>query len=247
MEKTFTVYMHISPSNKRYIGITCQEPKRRWRNGKSYKHNEYFTNAIGKYGWGNFEHIIVAKGLSKNEAEWLEIELIKEFDTTNRSKGYNILKGGDIIDNPLSGESHHNYGKSMSQEQKDKISKTRIERGVAKGENNPNYGKRLSEKSIKKMKDTKNNKSTEEKNEINNKISKTRIERGIAKGKNNPSAKLIICITTGKIFDTMKEGSEYYNCCDSGISMCCKGKRKSNGRLKDGTPLVWRYLTIIEL
>ena len=243
----YTVYMHIAPNKKRYIGITSQNPERRWRSGNAYKHNDYFTNAIEKYGWDNFEHIIIVKGLSKKEAEWLEIELIKAFDTTNRDKGYNILKGGDIIDNPLRGANHPNYGKSMPQEQRDKIGKTRIKRGVAKGENNPNYGKHLSEESIKKMKDTKNNKSIEEKNEINKKISKARIENGIAKGKNNPSAKTIICLTTKEIFYTMKEASEKYNCCDSGISMNCKGKRKSCGKLLDGTPLVWKYITIIEL
>ena len=30
--KLYYVYEHISPSNKRYIGITCQIPKYRWRN-----------------------------------------------------------------------------------------------------------------------------------------------------------------------------------------------------------------------
>ena len=29
MEKKFIVYMHITPSNKRYIGITSNEYKRR--------------------------------------------------------------------------------------------------------------------------------------------------------------------------------------------------------------------------
>ena len=243
----YTVYMHVSPSNKRYYGITSQEPKRRWRKGNAYKHNDYFTRAIEKHGWNNFQHIIIAKGLDKETAEWLEIELIKEWDTTNRGKGYNILKGGDITDNPLRGKNHHNYGKPMSQGQKDKISKTRIESGVAKGKNNPNYGKHFSEESIKKMKDTKRNKTEEEKEEWKNNISNSRIKSGCAKGKNNPSAKTIICLTTNEIFYTMKDASEKYNCCDSGISLCCKGKRKSNGRLEDGTPLVWRYLTIIEL
>jgi hypothetical protein len=42
------------------------------------------------------------------------------------------------------GEKNYNYGKHLSEEQKAKISKTRIERGVASGENNPMYGVRLS-------------------------------------------------------------------------------------------------------
>ena len=38
------------------------------------------------------------------------------------------------------GEKNPNYGKHLSEEQKSKISKTRILRGVAVGENNPMYG-----------------------------------------------------------------------------------------------------------
>ena len=238
-EKTWTVYMHISPNNKRYIGITSQKPNRRWRNGKAYKKNSYFTNAIKKYGWDNFEHIIICKGLAKEEAKWLEEELIREFDTTNKDKGYNITKGGDIVDNPLSGENHPNFGKPMPQEQRDKLSKIRIENGIAKGENNPMFGKHHSEETINKISETKNNKTEEEKNIINNKISETRIKNGVAKGKNNPSAKAVICLTTMKIFDTMKEASEFYNCNSSAICMCCSGNRKSCGKLEDGTPLQW--------
>ena len=56
----YIVYMHISPSNKKYIGITKQEPNRRWRNGQGYK-GQVFYNAIEKYGWKNIQHIIVEK------------------------------------------------------------------------------------------------------------------------------------------------------------------------------------------
>ena len=92
--KSYTVYMHISPNNKRYIGITSVEVDRRWSNGYGYKKNEYFYRAIEKYGWDNFQHIIIARGLNKNDACWLEIELIKEWNTRDRDKGYNITKGG---------------------------------------------------------------------------------------------------------------------------------------------------------
>ena len=43
------------------------------------------------------------------------------------------------------------------------------------------------------------------------KLSKIRSEKGLSKGKNNTRAKKIICITTGKEFDTMKEGADFYN------------------------------------
>ena len=29
-DKLYVVYEHISPSNKKYIGITCQIPEHRW-------------------------------------------------------------------------------------------------------------------------------------------------------------------------------------------------------------------------
>ena len=96
MENNYTVYMHISPSGKRYVGITSRKPKYRWNNGKGYK-EQVFYNAIEKYGWENFEHIIIAKGLTEEEADWLETELIKELDLRNPDKGYNITEGGDGI------------------------------------------------------------------------------------------------------------------------------------------------------
>ena len=48
------VYVHISPSNKYYVGITSKEPKVRWgHNGNAYQ-TQYFSNAIKKYGWDNW-------------------------------------------------------------------------------------------------------------------------------------------------------------------------------------------------
>ena len=70
--------MHTSPTNKHYIGITKQQPpSNRWRkDGKGYKNSIYFWNAIQKYGWDNFKHVIVAEGLSLNEASEMEKDLV---------------------------------------------------------------------------------------------------------------------------------------------------------------------------
>ena len=40
----YSVYMHITPNNKRYIGITKQKPKQRWTSGYGYIQNKYFFN-----------------------------------------------------------------------------------------------------------------------------------------------------------------------------------------------------------
>lgn len=137
----YTVYMHISPNNKRYIGITRQKEKERWQNGKGYEHNKYFTNAIEKYGWNNFQHIIIARGLDEETAKWLEIELIREWDTSDRDKGYNLTKGGESSNGLV-------HTEEWKQEHSKRMS----------GENNPNfgkkspmYGKQHSEESKKKM------------------------------------------------------------------------------------------------
>ena len=75
---------------------------------------------------GNFEHIVIAKGLTEEEAKWLEIELTREWDTTNKEYGYDITKGGDS--NPMDNEesrkkvSESKKGKRCAEEHKQKIS-----------------------------------------------------------------------------------------------------------------------------
>lgn len=94
-EKNYCVYKHTSPSNKVYIGITRQEPEKRWRNGNGYKRNEYFFNAIKKYGFDNFTHEILFTNLTKEEACEKEIELIAFYKSNQRDFGYNNSPGGE--------------------------------------------------------------------------------------------------------------------------------------------------------
>lgn len=88
------VYMHISPTGKRYIG-RCACPRTRWRsNGSGYKYNSLFWADIQQYGWDNFEHIILAENLDKTTATQLESELIHQYKTIYPENGYNQLTGG---------------------------------------------------------------------------------------------------------------------------------------------------------
>lgn len=96
MIENYKVYIHIFPNNKKYVGITKQEPKHRWRNGKKYENNIYMKNAIQKYGWENIEHKILFSNLTKEGAESKEIELIKHYKSNNKKYGYNILSGGNV-------------------------------------------------------------------------------------------------------------------------------------------------------
>lgn len=148
----YTVYMHVLPktfsgkeNNMIYIGITRVKPIQRWANGNGYVYNKRFFNAIKKYGWKNFNHIILDKDLSEQNAKEKEIELIAKFNSTDRRFGYNVSPGGDICSKETAkkislaqlGEKNHMYGKhfKFTEERKRKISESKI------GSKNPMFGK----------------------------------------------------------------------------------------------------------
>lgn len=155
------------------------------------------------------------------------------------------------------GEIHHMYGKTHTEETKKKISQ------AIKGENNPFYGKVHTEETKKKisqaisgenhpfyrMKRIEHSKRMKGENnpfygkthseEIKKKLSE--INKGKFVGEKSPRAKSVICITTGKIFTTLKEAGVFYNCNNNHISSCCRGKRNYCGKLEDGTRLKWAY------
>lgn len=108
-EKEYCLYKHINKTNgKVYVGITKDICARWYGNGKAYRGCKVFYAAIQKYGWDNFEHVIIKDGLTKNEAEIAEIELIEKLDSTNPQKGYNLTKGGaGGVGYPISIETRH--------------------------------------------------------------------------------------------------------------------------------------------
>ena len=101
----FIVYCHQNKlNNKRYIGITSKSPQKRWGvDGNGYLkkdcrgnfHQPAFARAILKYGWDQFDHIILFNNLSEQIAKQKEIELISYYQTRDPQFGYNISSGGD--------------------------------------------------------------------------------------------------------------------------------------------------------
>ena len=90
--KKYKVYKHTNKINgKVYIGITGQKPNVRWNNGTGYR-GTHFANAINKYGWENFTHEILEKGLSLKKAWAREKYYISKFDSFGN--GYNADEGG---------------------------------------------------------------------------------------------------------------------------------------------------------
>lgn len=249
-------------NGKKYIG------QRKFSHGwKGYLGSGIIlTQAIKKYDKNNFRREIIAIAYSKEELNKLEIEFIYNHNAVNNDDYYNITYGGD---SPMSGrkmsEEHKekisksekgkevsketrekisasSIGKTHSDETKEKIRKTskgRLHSDETKekmsGENNHFYGKHHSEES--KLKMSNSLKGRKHSEETKNKMKIISIKRG-----RKPNARKIICITTGEIFDCIKDASEKYNIQSAHIVECCKGVLKSSGRLPDRTKLVWMYL-----
>lgn len=92
--KRFSVYIiTCKVNNKRYVGMTSQEVRKRISNGNKY--SGALGDDVKKYGWKAFSYEIVCADLDVNEAINLEREFIAKLDTTDPSKGYNRTTGGE--------------------------------------------------------------------------------------------------------------------------------------------------------
>ena len=156
--KQFIVYAHKNKhNNKQYIGITSQEPDKRWgKNGRAYlaKNNkgEYihkiFACALLKYpDWNeDWEHILLEENLSKEEAKKKEKFYIAKYHTfiyDEQCHGYNMTPGGD-----------GNVWMYGTDEQKQKASKAISEKAkirLSNPKNHPMYSKHLSEETKQKI------------------------------------------------------------------------------------------------
>lgn len=113
-DKAYIVYLHINPKNKKvYVGITNQDVYRRWKNGHGYTKCKKFYNAIMKYGWDNFKHIVLCK-TCKDRALLLEKTLVKYYKSRNLS--YNITDGGEDSIPSMLGRHHTDEAKKKISE-----------------------------------------------------------------------------------------------------------------------------------
>ena len=230
----YTVYMHTTPNNKIYIGITKQNPIKRWLNGKGYQKQEYFYNAILKYGWDNIEHRILFTELSKEEAEQKEIELIKRYKSNQRQYGYNIENGGRL--NKMSEETIEkirkaNTGKHHSKETCKMFSEIQKARWQ-----DEEYKKNQIEKRIGQVAW---NKGKETPQEVREKQRQAKLGKYV--GDKHWNSKKIINLDTGEIYNSIGLVAKELNIKNgSHIVAVCKGKRKVAYGFR------WRYLEDIE-
>ena len=85
-------------NNKIYIGIT-NDYKKRWREHKCASKNKdtYLYRAIRKYSLNTFYMEILKTAKTWDEICNIEINTIKQYDSTNPLKGYNLSIGGEGV------------------------------------------------------------------------------------------------------------------------------------------------------
>lgn len=218
----YSVYRHITPSGKIYIGITSGDPKKRWLNGRGYARNEHFWNAIQKYGWSNISHTILAEGLTKEEACRLEQFYIARYGSHDPKKGYNMTTGGELgakhtaesrqkLSESKKGQ-RYNIGVPFTEERKQHLKENHAD---VRGEKNPNFGKKWAPEQI-----------------------EVRQAHRIYKyGSESPSAKPILQLDMDgnlvKRWGSIVEASESF--CKTCIKDCLRGKYKQHKGYQ------WRY------
>ena len=252
------IYWRLDTNEPFYVG-----------KGKKYRwcclHNrgKHFKNIANKYP---IACEIIKDNLTNEEATgiecWLINELVFEYGySIDIKNNYSNEKGCHLVNCTWGGEGTSGCNpwdrvdedkreewtekirsntllqwENMTEEDRKKRNKKigEANRGRKMGENNYLYGK--------SPKDFMTDEQWEERNK---KIGKAN------SGKNSSCAKSVICLTTKKVFYTIKQGSEYYNCSNSSIGKCCNGfsvergrkvKIKYCGKLEDGTPLQWMWL-----
>ena len=256
--REFYVYEHIRLDNNTCFYVGKGTGNRAYNLDRGNFHN----GVCEEYGC---RVEIIKDGLTEEEAFKLETERIEDYvitfgygipidgyrDFSNNKYLTNFTWGGEGTSGmhhseeakqrisekckgKRAGKNNPLYGKHHSEETKQKMSESK------KGKNHPLYGKHHSEESKKKTSESMKGKKLSE--ETKQKISES--HKGIKRSEETKRkiSRKAICITTGKIFNSIKEASNYYNILNqSNISRCCRGELKSSGKL-NGEPLKWKYL-----
>lgn len=220
-EHCYTVYVHINKINrKRYVGQTGKGVDKRWQsNGKGYKGSVVFYSAIKKYGWDNFEHIILKELCTICEANFWEQYYIQFWNTISHKNGYNVSKRGD----------NH----KLSEESKRKISEKAMGNTRSLGNKHSEETKRkmsLQRRGRKLTEKWKKNISDGSKREKNWKFGKHIPIANTTKqilSETSPKNKKVLCVETGEIFRSTRHAEKMTGILHSGISRCCNGKYKS--------------------
>lgn len=228
----YSVYKHTSPSGKVYIGITAKPVKRRWRGGSAYRNNTHFYAAIKKYGWGAFRHVVIASGLTREQACDMERDLIKKFDSTNPDRGYNHSPGGDKT----------TLGYKYSPESRKLISEKA--KGRRKGVPLTDEHKEHIRQALTGRKQTAEQREKARRalgDRFQTEAARKKQKENTPKGARHPKAQPVVCVDTGETWGYIQEAADATGVSRSSISRCCRGSQKTAGGYK------WSYALRLEI
>lgn len=214
---TYYVYCHTNLCNgKKYFGITSQLPKNRWKEGKGYINNQYFFRAIEKNGWDCFSHDILKSGLTKEQAEKLEIALIAQNKSNDPKYGYNIENGGNSTEK-FTPEIRKKISDALKGHKCSKETRERISRSKF-GIPSKAKGRKATEEQIEK-----NRKSHIGQKPWNLGREWTEEEKAMCGGK------AVLCVETNRVYRSAHEASRELSIDFSSICKCRSGKSKTAG------------------
>ena len=138
----YSVYIHLFPNGKTYIGLTSRKAKVRWGYGNNYHNCTAVDRAIKKYGWNNICHAVLYEVETKEEAELIEKILIKLLNSNNKEFGYNIMSGGNAS-GKLPEESKRKIGEKNKEKWNDPQKRAEASERMKKRMSNPEYRKKV--------------------------------------------------------------------------------------------------------
>ena len=255
--REFYVYEHIRLDNNTcfYVG--------KGKGNRAYEldRNDFHDNISNSYGHAV---VIVKDNLTEEEAFELERDTIEDYVFTLGYgidiEGYKNRENDEFLTNLTFG-GEGSSGFKHSEETKRKISESHkgikyseeVKRKMSEAKKGIKYseeakrkmseakkGIQLSEEHKKKISESCKGRQLSE--ETKRKMSKSKKGRKCSEETKRKLSKKVICITTGKIFNSQSEAAIYYNVVQNHISRCCRGELKSVGKLPNGTRLKWKFL-----
>lgn len=247
-------------NNKKYVGQAQNFYGRMQDYFSGQESNRVIGKAILKYGIENFEITILEKeialdSLNEHEQYWMD------YYQCFVPNGYNVchIAGNTLgykhteedkekmsqiakqrfIEHPeliKKGKDNHMYGKHLSEETKQKMSKSRIGNQNAKGKrwklNDEQKERRrqtaLGNKYCLGRELTAYHRQRIIESNKNRVLSKETIKK-MSESHKGKATKKVRCVETGTIFDSVSEAAAFVGKYISGVIACCKGKQKTCG------------------
>ena len=252
-------------TGKKYIGQTIQSLERRWRGHCSGRSGcRALHNAILKYGKENFTIKQIDAACNRDELDKKEAYWIEFYDCIVPN-GYNLTAGGGTCRfsyetrQKMSQSAKGKPKSQMTDEHKRHVSES-LKRLYSDKRNHPSFGKKRSEETKRKISEanrgrklsdkqreiaitalSQNWKSGEEHpmwgkhhtEESRKKMSESR--KGVYLGGKAYNAKSVLCVETGKVFDSVSTAGREMNIESKNINAVVVGKRNRAGGYH------WRY------